>query len=309
MAASPLTIVSFPSVGNTFFSLDFAGYFHHFDQTFPVTLMFLFVSIFDTAGVQLMAGAQAGLIDDRGHLPGSKAAFFSAGFATCIGSLFGCCPVIIHTESCAGIADGARTGLHSVVVALLFLLSLLFVPLLGAVPSLVTAPALVIVGVYMMAAAKFVDWERIDEAVPAFLVATILPFTYSIANGVIAGLISFVILKAGAAIAGQLPKPAEADDHQLTPLLASHAMSSSRSLTPRGLKASEDPAPGSPIPYFLDHSQILNGHHPHYHDQHQSLPHHSQQRVKRGSQLQGQPQPSFYGTYDDNVEEEPAAHF
>lgn len=203
--------------------------------------------------------AQAGLLDENGHLPGSKAAFLSAGVATVCASLFGSSPVIIHTESCAGIASGGRTGLHSVVVALLFLLSLPFMPLLSAVPEFVTAPALVIVGMYMMSAAKFIDWERIDEALPAFLCATILPLTYSIANGVIAGLMAFCILKTGAYLSGALDKPmivtAEDDLHQ-------HQHPHQALMTPSGLHATDDPAPGSPIPYFLDHTQ-MNGHAPH----------------------------------------------
>ena len=145
--------------------------------------MFLFVSIFDTAGVQLMAAGQADLLDDNEHLPHkeSMAAFSAAALATILGSVMGSSPIIIHTgpfqvqytiacprdfsqrlifsnpcvsslflECCAGIADGARTGLHSVVVAVLFIIFLPFVPVLHAVPALVTAPCLIIVGMYMV---------------------------------------------------------------------------------------------------------------------------------------------------------------
>ena len=100
---------------------------------------------------------------------------------------------------------GARTGLHSVVVAVLFLLFLPFVPVLHAVPSLVTAPALVIVGCAMMGVSRFIDWENGSEALPAFLTSTLIAFSYSIANGVIAGLVAYAVLKLAALVAGGEP--------------------------------------------------------------------------------------------------------
>ena len=111
------------------------------------------------------------------------------------GACLGTSPIIIHNETFAGITDGARTGLHSVVVALLFLLCLPFVPLLRAVPPIATAAPLVIVGMHMMMAAKHIRWEETHEAMPAFLCAAILPLTYSIANGMMFGLVAYALLK------------------------------------------------------------------------------------------------------------------
>jgi AGZA family xanthine/uracil permease-like MFS transporter len=104
----PATVLQWPSLGNSWLALDFAGYWAHFSSMFPVTLMFLFVSVFDTAGVQATAARQADLLNAKGHLAEkeSTAAFVSASAATCVGALLGSSPVIIHTECCAGIADG-----------------------------------------------------------------------------------------------------------------------------------------------------------------------------------------------------------
>ena len=200
----PSSIVQWPSLGNAYLSLDFTAYYNNLGTMLPVSLVFLFVSVFDTAGVQGTAAGQAGLLNAEGHLPAkqSTAAFASAAVATCVGALLGSSPIIIHTESGAGIADGARTGLHSVVVAILFLLFIPFVPVLHAIPALVTAPALVIVGSAMMGVSKFIDWQRMDEALPAFLCCTIIAFSFSIANGVLAGMLAFAVLKGAAKLAG-----------------------------------------------------------------------------------------------------------
>jgi len=107
----------------------------------------------------------------------------------------GTSPIIIHNETFAGISDGARTGLHSVVVALLFLLCVPFVPVLRAVPAIATAAPLVIVGCHMMFACRAIKWEEPHEAMPAFLCAAVLPLTYSIANGMLFGLGSYAVLK------------------------------------------------------------------------------------------------------------------
>jgi len=194
-STAPQSITSLPSVQmHPFAMLDFPGYFAHAHQSLTVTAVMLFVAVFDTAGVQYLCGSGAGLLDDQDHLPGAKAAFFAAGASTSFGALLGTSPIIIHNETFAGIADGARTGLHSVVVALLFLVTLPFVPLLRAVPPIATAAPLVIVGMHMMGAARFIRWQRVHEAMPAFLCAAILPLTYSIANGMLFGLGAYAIL-------------------------------------------------------------------------------------------------------------------
>ena len=141
------------------------------------------------------ARLQAGLLDARGELPGSKAAFLGASIATAIGSLVGTSPVIIHNETCAGIAEGGRTGLTAVVVALYFSLSVWFVPIFSAVPLTATAPALVIVGAFMMGPAGAMDWDNFKESLPAYLTIAVMPLTYSIANGVVAGMVAFGLIE------------------------------------------------------------------------------------------------------------------
>lgn len=263
LQSAPAAIVALPTLSNTFFALDFTTYFQMYQVTFPITLMFLFVAIFDTAGVQIMCGSQADLIDDEETLPGSTAAFFSAGFATIAGSCLGTSSVIIHNETVAGIQDGARTGLSSVTVAVMFLCTLPFLPILRAVPSMATAPPLIVVGMCMMGAAKYIDWERVDEAMPAFLTATILPLTYSIANGMIAGLIAFCVLKTTAWLTGRLTVDEESMDETFELNVSKrfkYANGRRDSLstdpphagTASGLYALSDPVPGEPIPPFID---------------------------------------------------------
>jgi len=199
LTPAPEAIVQIPELGSTLFALDFPGYFENWRHTVPCTLVFLFVVVFDAAGVMFAAGQKAGLLDEHHTLPDATSGFLSAGFSTIAGSLFGTSPIIVANETCAGIHDGGRTGLTAVTVGICFLIGLPFAPLLAAMPAVASAPPLVVVGVLMMACAKFIDWEQLDEAVPAFIVVTVLPFTYSIANGMLFGLGTWVLIKLGAA--------------------------------------------------------------------------------------------------------------
>jgi AGZA family xanthine/uracil permease-like MFS transporter len=192
---APEKVVAIPSFTSTWWMLDFNGYAQEWRKTVPATFVLLFVSVLDTAGVQIMAGEQANLLDSHHKLPGSKSAFMSAGFATSIGALLGTSPIIIHNETCAGIQDGARTGLAALTTSFCFLLSMPFIPVFSAIPPTASAAPLVVVGVFMMSAAKLVNWDRMSEAVPAFLTLTLIPFTYSIANGMVGGLLMHVVLK------------------------------------------------------------------------------------------------------------------
>lgn len=190
----PAHYIQLPELSYTFIQYDFYGYWNNFATCFSITLVLLFVSVFDTAGVQFACGTAADLLDDNGHLPGSTAAFNSAAIATIVGSCLGTSPIIIHNETCAGIADGARTGLSGCIVSLCFLLSIPFIPILESVPSIASAAPLVIVGMLMMQMCVYIDWNRIDHALPAFLTASLIPFTYSIMNGMLAGFIAYMVL-------------------------------------------------------------------------------------------------------------------
>jgi AGZA family xanthine/uracil permease-like MFS transporter len=193
--ALPVRIVEMPTMQFYWSQLDWATVGERWEEALPITLAFLFVCIFDTAGVQFGAGMQAGLLDDKGELHGTKAAFLAASVATGLGGLLGTSPTIIHNETCAGIAEGGRTGLTALVVALMFALSIFFVPVLAAVPLTATAPALIVVGVFMMGPAGAMDWDDFRKSLPAFMTITTMPLTYSIANGVVAGLLSFAIIE------------------------------------------------------------------------------------------------------------------
>lgn len=133
-------------------------------------------------------------MDENGQFEGNAVAFASDGIATIIGSLFGTSPVTAYIESASGIREGARTGLASLTTGFWFLLSLFFAPLLKNIPPYATGPALVVVGTMMMVNVSKIKWSRMQDAVPAFLTIALMPLTYSIAYGIIGGLVSWIIL-------------------------------------------------------------------------------------------------------------------
>eukprot|EP00928_Gymnodinium_smaydae_P025940 TRINITY_DN20516_c2_g2_i1.p1 TRINITY_DN20516_c2_g2~~TRINITY_DN20516_c2_g2_i1.p1 ORF type:complete len:617 (-),score=108.24 TRINITY_DN20516_c2_g2_i1:65-1669(-) len=175
------------------------------------TLVLLFVSLFDLAGVQYGLIGMAQLLED-GAVPKSNSIFFSAGFGTALGGLLGTSPVIIANECSAGIMEGAKTGVCSLVTAVLFFLSAFITPLLHAIPAVATAVPLVLIGAFMMAPVRGVDWDNLSMAIPSFLTVTVVPFTYSIHNGIIAGILMDFVLH-------RMPKGRQADAEVLpTPL-------------------------------------------------------------------------------------------
>lgn len=167
-------------------------------------LSMFFVDFFDTAGTLVGLADRAGLADSRGNLPRGSQAYMADGVATGIGALVGTSSTTTYIESMAGIEDGGRTGLTAVTVAILFLLSVCLWPLAAAVPSVATAPALIVVGAMMMAAAANVEWNDYREAIPAFLTMIGMPLTYSIANGIAFGIISYTVIHAFSGRARQL---------------------------------------------------------------------------------------------------------
>ncbi|MFN3283114.1 MAG: solute carrier family 23 protein, partial [Pseudothermotoga sp.] len=131
----------------------------------------------------------------NGDLPRASRAYLADAVGTSVGAAFGTSTVTTYIESSAGIAEGGRTGLTAVVVAILMLLMLFFSPLALTVPSAATAPALVFVGVLMIKTLKKINWDDITEAVPAFITLLMMPLTYSIANGIALGIITYPIVK------------------------------------------------------------------------------------------------------------------
>ncbi|AQY51919.1 xanthine/uracil permease [Listeria weihenstephanensis FSL R9-0317] len=163
---------------------------------YGVVLSFLLITIFDTTGTMIGVAKKAGLMKGE-SLPNAKHALLADAVATSVGSMFGTTPTSAYIESSAGVATGGRTGLTTLTVAGLFIVSAFFAPLVGAVSgiSAITAPALIIVGSMMIGAVKEIDWDTLDEAFPAFLVILAMPLTSSIAIGLAFGFISYPILK------------------------------------------------------------------------------------------------------------------
>ena len=162
-------------------------------QLFMVVLTFLLVTFFDTAGTLIGMTQQAGMVDDNGKIPGIGRAFLSDSLAMVEGALMGTAPLGTSVESSAGIAMGGRTGLTAIFVGIFFLISMIFSPLLAVIPTTVTAPALVIVGVLMAGNLKYINWDRFEVAVPAFLTVVWMPLTYSISDGLALGMIAYPI--------------------------------------------------------------------------------------------------------------------
>ncbi|WP_219903973.1 NCS2 family permease [Stenomitos frigidus] len=161
-----------------------------------VVFILLFVSMSDTISALNVLGHQVDRLKPDGELHRSKQALLSHTVSTMLGALIGSVPVIPYLESASGIFEGGRSGFVSVVVALLFLVSALFAPLFAAIPAFATAPVLIMIGVLMMSCVRFIDWNDLSEAIPAFLVILIMPLTFSVADGMAAGLIAYPLVKA-----------------------------------------------------------------------------------------------------------------
>jgi adenine/guanine/hypoxanthine permease len=195
LAPAPEAVLSLPRLPReTLLALDFGALFSLSMVT--VVLAFLFVDVLDTAGTLIGVGELAGLVEKDGSFPGSERAFVADAVGTSMGALLGTSTVTTYIESATGVEEGGRTGLAAVSTAGFFLLSLFLAPVFVAVPAVATAPALIVVGALMMRGAHDLDWTRIDEAVPAFLTIVLMPLTYSIANGIGLGILSWVAIKA-----------------------------------------------------------------------------------------------------------------
>ncbi|RWZ55310.1 NCS2 family permease [Halobacillus fulvus] len=178
-----------------FWDIDLAGVFSN--GLYTVIFAFLLVTIFDTTGTMVGVAEQAGFIRKDGSLPRARAALMADASATTVGAMFGTSPSSAYIESSSGVAAGGRTGLTTVVVAVLFLLSMFFAPVVGAVSGLpaITAPVLIIVGCFMMEGLAKVNWKAFDDAFPAFIIILTMPLTSSIATGIAIGFITYPVLK------------------------------------------------------------------------------------------------------------------
>lgn len=191
-----------PSIMPTFMQLDIAGAFNI--GMLSVIFAFLFVDLFDTSGTLIAVAQRAKLLDEKGRLPRLGRALLADSSASIAGSVLGTSTTTSYVESAAGVAVGGRSGLTAVVTGLMFIAALLFSPLAGMVPAYATAGALVYVAVLMMGQLSHLHWDDITEAVPAVVVLVMMPFSFSIANGIAFGFISFVAVKLLAGRAGEV---------------------------------------------------------------------------------------------------------
>ncbi len=176
----------------TFLHLDVAGTLRL--GLLEVIFVFLFVDLFDNIGTLVAVTKRAGLIDENGRIPRVNSILTSDALASTAGSLLGTSTVVSYVESTAGVAAGGRSGVTAIVTGLLFVAAVFLAPLMGAVPAAATAPALILVGALMLIHVAEIRWEEPLESVPAFLTMAAIPLTFSIANGLSFGFVSWTLL-------------------------------------------------------------------------------------------------------------------
>src|SRR5262249_39981906 len=183
-ARIPTGIVQAPDL-STFGRLDF-GLFAKLGALTALLVIFsiMLSDFFDTMGTIIGVGGRGGFLDSRGQLPRANRVLLVDSLGALFGGLANSSSNTTYIESAAGVTEGARTGLASVVTGLLFLAAMFFSPLASVIPAQATAPALIIVGFFMMGIARDIPWDDYDEAIPAFMTMLVMPFTWSITNGI-----------------------------------------------------------------------------------------------------------------------------
>jgi adenine/guanine/hypoxanthine permease len=182
-----------PSLEPIFFKFEFSQIFT-FDMMI-VLFTFLFVDMFDTVGTLVGVSSKAGMLDKDGKVPRVKQALFADAIGTTAGAILGTSTVTTYVESASGVAEGGKTGLTSLSTAALFGIALFLAPVFLMVPAAATAPALVLVGFFMMTPILNINFNDYTESIPAFIAIIIMPLTYSIAEGIVFGMLSYVLLK------------------------------------------------------------------------------------------------------------------
>lgn len=160
-----------------------------------VLIALVLTDMFDTVGTLVGAAEKGGFLDKDGNLPRAGGAMLADAIATSTGAVLGTSTVTTYVESAAGISEGGRTGLTSIVTGILFIASLIFAPVMGLIPGAATAPILIIVGVMMVSSLKKIAWDDLTEAIPCFVTVTMMPFAYSISDGIGMGFIFYTLVK------------------------------------------------------------------------------------------------------------------
>lgn len=190
----PSKIVSMPpSISSTFMQFEWHNIFSL--DMLIVLFTLLFMDMFDTIGTLVGVATKANMLDENGKVPNIQKALFSDAIATTVGACLGTSTVSTFVESAAGVAAGGRTGLTAISTAFMFFLALFLSPIFGIITPAVTASALVIVGLFMLETIKEINLEDYTEAIPAFLTIIMMPFSYSISDGIIFGVVSYILLK------------------------------------------------------------------------------------------------------------------
>jgi AGZA family xanthine/uracil permease-like MFS transporter len=182
-----------PSIAPTFLAFSFTDVFSI--DMIVIVFTFLFVDMFDTVGTLIGCATKADILEKDGSIPKCKEALFADAIGTTVGAMLGTSTVTTYVESSAGVTEGGKTGLTSLTVAVLFIVSLFLSPLFISVPGAATAPALILVGLFMISPVKDIDFDEPTEAIPAFLTILLMVTSYSIANGIMYGALSWIILK------------------------------------------------------------------------------------------------------------------
>jgi AGZA family xanthine/uracil permease-like MFS transporter len=182
-----------PSIAPVFFKMQFSSIFSW--DMLIILFTLLTVNLFDTVGTLIGCCTAGNLLDPSGKIPNVKKALLADAVGTTAAAIFGTSVATAYIESASGIASGGKTGLTSFTVAMLFVLALFFAPLFSIIPAAATAPALIIVGYLMMREVVHIDFTDITHALPAFLTIVMMPFTYSIAEGIVFGMVSYTALK------------------------------------------------------------------------------------------------------------------
>lgn len=182
-----------PSLEPIFFKFDFSQVFSL--DMLIVLFTFLFVDMFDTVGTLVGVSSKADMLDKDGNVPRVNQALFADAVGTTVGAILGTSTVTTYVESAAGVAEGGKTGMTSLTVAFMFALALFFAPVFMIIPAAATAPALIIVGLFMISPILKINFDDYTESIPAFFTIIMMPLTFSIAEGIVFGMLSFVFLK------------------------------------------------------------------------------------------------------------------
>jgi len=195
--SAPKALVSLPpDISPVFLDLDLSYFWKNIGVALPLTISLFFVDLFDNMGTLIAVCTRAKLQEENGEIKNLNRALKADAFAAMFGAIIGTSSVTSYVESAAGVEQGGRTGLAAVVTGSCFLLSLFFAPLILSIPLSATTPALVRVGFFMMSEIRKIDFDDLVSAFPAFLTIIMIPFSFSIAEGLASGIISYLVLRA-----------------------------------------------------------------------------------------------------------------